>query len=96
MRGGGFAGVIDFVGSGATFQQSVNLVNRGGKLIVVGLLGGSAKISIPILPLKGIQIIGNYLGSLEEFKVCLISPTLSFSFLIFIYCPDFEINPNNK
>jgi D-arabinose 1-dehydrogenase-like Zn-dependent alcohol dehydrogenase len=32
------------------------------------LIGGEMKLSVPTLPLKGVSILGNYVGSLEEAK----------------------------
>jgi len=66
--GDGFTGIIDFVGSSTTVTQGAQMLNKGGALIVVGLFGGASKLSTPVFPLKGISIVGNYLGSPEEFK----------------------------
>lgn len=66
--GQGFQGILDFVGSAQSLTLSAPMLNKGGKVVVVGLFGGSAKVPVPLFPLKGISILGNYLGTLEEFK----------------------------
>ena len=63
---GGFAAAIDFVGIGATAELGLSTVRKGGKLIVVGLFGGSLSIPLPTLPLRGISVVGSYVGSLAE------------------------------
>jgi D-arabinose 1-dehydrogenase-like Zn-dependent alcohol dehydrogenase len=69
--GGGFAGAIDFAGSGQTTALAYAVLAKGGKLVVAGLIGGEMKLSVPTLPLKGVSIIGNYVGSLAEAKAML-------------------------
>ena len=64
--GGGFAAVLDFVGSERTAEFSLSLVRKGGKYIVVGLYGGALHMALPLLPLRGISIVGSYVGSLGE------------------------------
>jgi alcohol dehydrogenase/propanol-preferring alcohol dehydrogenase len=61
------AAVIDFVGAGTTLELALASVRRGGVVVVVGLFGGSARISVPLLPLKATRIVGSYVGSLAEF-----------------------------
>ena len=63
---GGFAAVVDFVGMPATAEFGLSVVRKGGKLIVVGLFGGSLTIALPTLPLRGVNLIGSYVGSLDE------------------------------
>jgi len=70
--GDGFSGILDFVGAGPTLSQAVTLLSKGGKLVVVGLLGGTGHIPVPFFPLKDIQVVGNYLGTAEEFRVRLL------------------------
>ena len=65
---GGFAAAIDFVGAESTAEFGLALLRKGGRLIVVGLFGGAINISLPTLPIRGIGVIGSYVGSLTEFK----------------------------
>jgi D-arabinose 1-dehydrogenase-like Zn-dependent alcohol dehydrogenase len=71
LSSGGFSGAIDFVGSDKTAALGYGVLAKGGKLVVAGLIGGEMKLSIPTLPLKGVSIIGNYVGSLTEAKAML-------------------------
>jgi D-arabinose 1-dehydrogenase-like Zn-dependent alcohol dehydrogenase len=68
---GGFAGAIDFVGSDKTATLGYGALAKGGRLVVVGLIGGEMQLSVPTLPLKGVSIAGNYVGSLAEAKAML-------------------------
>jgi D-arabinose 1-dehydrogenase-like Zn-dependent alcohol dehydrogenase len=64
---GGLARVlIDFVGSEQTAALAFNSVAKGGKIIMVGLFGGAAPWSLPLIAMKAVTIQGNYLGSLSE------------------------------
>ena len=63
---GGAAAVIDFVGAAATFTFGLNALRKGGKLVCVGLFGGSAAVMPAMLPLRAVTITGSYVGSLAE------------------------------
>jgi alcohol dehydrogenase/propanol-preferring alcohol dehydrogenase len=63
---GGAAAVIDFVGAAATFSFGLNALRKGGKLVCVGLFGGSAAVMPATLPLRAVTIAGSYVGSLAE------------------------------
>jgi D-arabinose 1-dehydrogenase-like Zn-dependent alcohol dehydrogenase len=58
--------VLDLVGSGGTVRQAVDLLAVGGKIVVVGLLGGTLELPTPLLALKSITIEGSFVGSLNE------------------------------
>jgi D-arabinose 1-dehydrogenase-like Zn-dependent alcohol dehydrogenase len=66
--GGGYAAVIDFVGTPKTVEFGMSLLRKGGKLIVVGLFGGAVEVSIPMLPLRSISLEGSYVGRLDELQ----------------------------
>jgi D-arabinose 1-dehydrogenase-like Zn-dependent alcohol dehydrogenase len=63
---GGAAAVVDFVGSGASFDFGFGALRKGGKLVCVGLIGGSSTIVPAMLALKAVSITGSYVGSLQE------------------------------
>ncbi|MFA7438232.1 alcohol dehydrogenase catalytic domain-containing protein [Castellaniella sp.] len=63
---GGYATVIDFVGSESSVNYGLGMLRKGGKLIVVGLFGGKIELALPLLPLRPISILGSYVGSLPE------------------------------
>ena len=64
--GAGFAAAVDFVGSPATAELALSMVRKGGKVIVVGLFGGTLELALPLVPLRAITIRGSYVGSLAE------------------------------
>jgi D-arabinose 1-dehydrogenase-like Zn-dependent alcohol dehydrogenase len=63
---GGAAAAIDFVGASATFSYGLSALRKGGKLVCVGLFGGSAPVMPATLPLRAVTISGSYVGSLAE------------------------------
>lgn len=63
---GGAAAVIDFVGSADTFAFGLGALRKGGRLISVGLFGGSTAVMPAMLPLRAVSITGSYVGSLAE------------------------------
>jgi alcohol dehydrogenase/propanol-preferring alcohol dehydrogenase len=66
--GGPVMGVIDFVNSTDTARVGVDVLNKGGTLVLVGLYGGDITLSLPMLPLKAQSIRGSYVGSLQELR----------------------------
>jgi D-arabinose 1-dehydrogenase-like Zn-dependent alcohol dehydrogenase len=65
---GGVTAAIDFVGAAASFTFGFSSIRKGGRLIVVGLYGGAAQLSVPLLPLKAATVMGSYVGSLAEMR----------------------------
>ena len=57
---------IDFVGSPATAALGFDCLEKGGKLILVGLFGGSAPWPLPFIGMRGITIAGSLVGNLAE------------------------------
>jgi len=68
VTGGGAAAAIDFVGSPKTMEFGVNILRRGGKLVMVGLYGGAMPISTVLFPFKMMTIEGSYVGTLDDLK----------------------------
>jgi D-arabinose 1-dehydrogenase-like Zn-dependent alcohol dehydrogenase len=66
--GGGAAAAIDFVGSPKTMEFGVNILRKGGKLVMVGLYGGAMPISTVLFPFKMMTIEGSYVGTLDDLK----------------------------
>src|SRR5271154_4861451 len=60
--------VIDFVGSAETTSLGFDALGKGGKLVIVGLYGGSASWSLPLIPMKAVSIVGSYVGNLAELR----------------------------
>ncbi len=63
---GGLTGVIDFVGAASSFYFANRIIRRGGKIVVVGLFGGSFTMPVTMFPMKSITIMGGIPCSLEE------------------------------
>jgi alcohol dehydrogenase, propanol-preferring len=62
---------IDLVGSEQTAALGFDCLPRSGKLVIVGLFGGAAPWSLPLIPIKAATIQGSYVGSLAELKALL-------------------------
>ena len=65
---GGAAAAIDFVGSPKTMEFGVNILRKGGKLVMVGLYGGANPISTVMFPFKMMTIEGSYVGTLDDLR----------------------------
>jgi alcohol dehydrogenase, propanol-preferring len=68
MAGEQLLGAIDLVGANATAQLGLDILGKGGKLVVVGLFGGDITLSLPLIPIRAITLQGSYVGSLGELK----------------------------
>lgn len=66
LPGGGAAACIDFVGSEASSQLAQRSLRKGGKLVIVGLFGGTFSMPLPMIPLLAQTIQGSYVGRLDE------------------------------
>lgn len=60
--------VLDLVGSGDTAGLGFKLLDRRGKLVVVGLFGGAVSVSVPLLVAKSAVVQGSSIGSLAELR----------------------------
>lgn len=67
-NGGPVMAAIDFVGSEETSGLAFAALGRGGKLVMVGLFGGAAGWSLPLIPIKAASILGSYVGNLAELR----------------------------
>ncbi len=65
---GGVAAAIDFVGAGASFTFGLGALRKGGRLVCVGLFGGSTTIVPAMVTMKAVSVIGSYVGSLSEMQ----------------------------
>ena len=64
--GGGVGAAVDFAGSDKSLGLAQSAVAKGGAAIVVGLIGGSFSLPIPMFPLRALTIMGSYVGSPAE------------------------------
>ena len=66
--GQGAIAAIDLVGARPSLQLAIDSTTKGGKIVVVGLIGGEITMPIPVLPQRALTIQGSYVGSLPEMK----------------------------
>lgn len=64
--GGPVAAVIDFVNTGTTASVGFDILQKGGRMVQVGLFGGELTVPTALLTLKIITIQGSFVGSLGE------------------------------
>lgn len=65
-QGRGPDAVADFVGTPATTSAGFRLLGREGRLVLVGLVGGAVPLPLPMFPLRGAEIVGNFTGTLAD------------------------------
>lgn len=58
--------VLDLVGSPQSAALGFDALAKGGTLVMVGLFGGTAPWSLPLIPIKAARILGSLVGNLEE------------------------------
>lgn len=66
--GGPVWAVLDLVGSSSTAKLAVDVLDKTGKLVIVGLFGGAIDLPVPTFPLKVLTIQGSYTGSPVELR----------------------------
>ena len=64
--GGGVGAAVDFAGSDKSLPFAHAPVAKGGAVVVVGLIGGSFSMPVPMFALRAITIMGSYVGSAQE------------------------------
>jgi alcohol dehydrogenase/propanol-preferring alcohol dehydrogenase len=65
---GGVAAASDFVGAAATFNFGFGALRKAGKLVCVGLFGGSTPVVPAMVSMKAVSVIGSCVGSLAEMQ----------------------------
>jgi len=65
---GGAYGAVDFVGADGSFGFASAAVRKGGRVVIVGLYGGSLQMPLVMFPMRAISVHGAYVGSLPEMK----------------------------
>ena len=58
--------IIDFVNASKTVQIDINMLRKRGRLILVGLFGGSVELNLALMPLRALKISGSYTGNLGD------------------------------
>lgn len=62
----GAEAVIDFVNNQRTAPNSINMLRKRGRLIMVGLFGGSLELNLPLVPLRAFTLTGAYTGKFAD------------------------------
>lgn len=57
---------IDFVGSESSIAFAQGIVGKAGAVVVVGLMGGTFSLPVPLFPLRELAILGSYVATLEQ------------------------------
>lgn len=63
-----FRAVLDFVGSGSGVEWALPRLEKGGRLIAVGLFGGEYALQLDTLPMRNMSLVGSYTGTLAEMQ----------------------------
>jgi propanol-preferring alcohol dehydrogenase len=66
--GGPVAAVIDLVNGTATARFAFAALDKGGKLIQVGLFGGELTLPLPIMAMRALTVQGSYVGNPKELR----------------------------
>jgi alcohol dehydrogenase/propanol-preferring alcohol dehydrogenase len=66
--GGGVDAVVDFVGTGESFAYGFNALRKGGKMVSVGLIGGSTPVVPAVVVFKAVTIQGSMVGTCGELR----------------------------
>jgi D-arabinose 1-dehydrogenase-like Zn-dependent alcohol dehydrogenase len=66
--GGPIRGVIDFVGSRSTAELALAVAAKGTVIAIVGLIGGSLELPLPLLSPRNLTIRGSHVGTLDELR----------------------------
>ncbi len=66
--GGGARAVLDLVGATATVTTAVASCARGAHIVICGLIGGDITLSLPLIPMRPLNIQGSYVGTVEELR----------------------------
>jgi D-arabinose 1-dehydrogenase-like Zn-dependent alcohol dehydrogenase len=68
QTGGGVAGAVDFVGAESSTRFGTSVLRKGGKLVIVGLFGGSFTVPVPMFPFRSWTVQGSMTGRLDELQ----------------------------
>jgi len=66
--GGPVMAIIDLVNGTATARAAFDALQKGGRLVMVGLFGGGLDVPLPLMPLKALTLQGSYVGDPKELR----------------------------
>lgn len=58
--------IIDFVNASKTVATDINMLRKRGRLVLVGLFGGSIELNLALMPLRAFKILGSYTGKYTD------------------------------
>jgi propanol-preferring alcohol dehydrogenase len=58
--------IVDFVNGPKTVGPGIDMLRKRGRLVLIGLFGGSIELNLPLVPLKAMHILGSYTGKLAD------------------------------
>jgi propanol-preferring alcohol dehydrogenase len=64
--GQGIEAIIDFVNNDKTASDAIKMLRKRGKLIMVGLYGGSFELGLATVPLRAFTLTGAYTGNFAD------------------------------
>jgi alcohol dehydrogenase, propanol-preferring len=62
----GAEAVVDFVNNAKTAPNSINMLRKRGRMVMVGLFGGSLELNLPLVPLRAFTLTGAYTGKFAD------------------------------
>ncbi|MEO1292088.1 MAG: alcohol dehydrogenase [Pseudomonadota bacterium] len=68
LTDGQISAVLDTVGGEPTAALGISALKKTGRFVIVGLYGGSLRLSLPLLPQKALTVRGSYVGSSRELR----------------------------
>ncbi|MBV9813740.1 MAG: alcohol dehydrogenase catalytic domain-containing protein [Acetobacteraceae bacterium] len=66
--GGPARAIIDLVNGTATARVAFDALQKGGKLIQVGLFGGELTVPLPIMAMRALTVQGSYVGTVKDLR----------------------------
>ena len=66
--GGPVLAVIDLVNGSATAAFAFAALRKGGRLVQVGLFGGSMTLPLPLMAMRALTVQGSYVGNPKELR----------------------------
>ena len=71
MKGLGFDIVLECVGIEATARQAINLVRKGGRIVVAGVFGDDVTVPMKYVQDRELEIFGTLMYSKSDFSEAL-------------------------
>ncbi|MGG5821803.1 alcohol dehydrogenase [Falsiroseomonas sp. HW251] len=66
--GGPVDAIIDLVNGSQTARVAFDALNKGGRLVQVGLFGGEFAVPLPVMAMRALTVQGSYVGNPKELR----------------------------